>query len=264
MILGYTCANDVTLRDLQKTDDQWARAKGFDGSCPLGPWVETDVDPNDVRLWTRLNGDTVQSGQSHGHGVRRGDADRVHHLVHDAPAGRRAAHRDARGRGARCSDGDVVEVEVEGVGHAVELRGGHPRERRCGAGSRRRRAARSTWATSAARSSRGCGRATTTARSSCAWRTPMPAASPRRPCTACWRICAGWDSTGTRAPTSGARTGPTGSRSGSTSTATTADRLLAQGDAYRCYCTSEELEERREAAMARGEAPGLRRPLSRP
>ena len=41
-ILGFTCANDVTLRDLQHTDDQWARAKGFDGSCPLGPWIETD------------------------------------------------------------------------------------------------------------------------------------------------------------------------------------------------------------------------------
>ena len=49
-ILGYTCANDVTLRDLQKTDDQWARAKGFDGSCPLGPWIETELDPNDVRV----------------------------------------------------------------------------------------------------------------------------------------------------------------------------------------------------------------------
>ena len=48
VILGYTCANDVTLRDLQKTDDQWARAKGFDGSCPLGPWIETDLDPNDA------------------------------------------------------------------------------------------------------------------------------------------------------------------------------------------------------------------------
>jgi 2-keto-4-pentenoate hydratase/2-oxohepta-3-ene-1,7-dioic acid hydratase in catechol pathway len=60
-ILGYTCANDVTLRDLQKRDGQWTRAKGFDGSCPLGPWIETDVDPNDARIETRLNGDTRQS-----------------------------------------------------------------------------------------------------------------------------------------------------------------------------------------------------------
>jgi 2-keto-4-pentenoate hydratase/2-oxohepta-3-ene-1,7-dioic acid hydratase in catechol pathway len=60
-ILGYSCANDVTLRDLQKRDGQWARAKGFDGSCPLGPWIETDVDPNDARVETRVNGDTRQS-----------------------------------------------------------------------------------------------------------------------------------------------------------------------------------------------------------
>jgi 2-keto-4-pentenoate hydratase/2-oxohepta-3-ene-1,7-dioic acid hydratase in catechol pathway len=60
-ILGYTCANDVTLRDLQNKDGQWARAKGFDGSCPLGPWIETVLDPNDVRVETRLNGDTRQS-----------------------------------------------------------------------------------------------------------------------------------------------------------------------------------------------------------
>ena len=63
-ILGYTCANDVTLRDLQKTDDQWARAKGFDGSCPLGPWIETDLDPTDVRVETRLNGEVRQAGQT--------------------------------------------------------------------------------------------------------------------------------------------------------------------------------------------------------
>ena len=63
-VLGYTCANDVTLRDLQRTDDQWARAKGFDGSCPLGPWVETELDPNDVRLETRLNGEIVQAAQT--------------------------------------------------------------------------------------------------------------------------------------------------------------------------------------------------------
>lgn len=60
-ILGYTCANDVTLRDLQKRDGQWTRAKGFDGSCPLGPWIETDLDPNDVRIETRVNGDVRQS-----------------------------------------------------------------------------------------------------------------------------------------------------------------------------------------------------------
>ena len=63
-ILGYTCGNDVTLRDLQKKDDQWARAKGFDGSCPLGPWVETELDPIDVHLEIRVNGEVRQSAST--------------------------------------------------------------------------------------------------------------------------------------------------------------------------------------------------------
>jgi 2-keto-4-pentenoate hydratase/2-oxohepta-3-ene-1,7-dioic acid hydratase in catechol pathway len=60
-ILGYTCGNDVTLRDLQATDGQWTRAKGFDTSCPLGPWVETEADPSDLALETRVNGEIRQS-----------------------------------------------------------------------------------------------------------------------------------------------------------------------------------------------------------
>ena len=63
-ILGYTCANDVTLRDHQATDNQWARAKGFDTSCPLGPWVETEVDPADLSLETRVNGEIRQSART--------------------------------------------------------------------------------------------------------------------------------------------------------------------------------------------------------
>ena len=63
-ILGYTCANDVTLRDIQGRDEQWTRAKGFDGSCPLGPWIDTDVDPSDLLLETRVNGETRQSART--------------------------------------------------------------------------------------------------------------------------------------------------------------------------------------------------------
>jgi 2-keto-4-pentenoate hydratase/2-oxohepta-3-ene-1,7-dioic acid hydratase in catechol pathway len=63
-ILGYTCANDVTLRDLQKTDDQWARAKGFDGSCPIGPWIETELDPTDAVVRTRVNGEIRQQAST--------------------------------------------------------------------------------------------------------------------------------------------------------------------------------------------------------
>ena len=63
-ILGYTCGNDVTLRDLQATDGQWARAKGFDGSCPLGPWIETEVDLADLAIATRVNGEVRQSART--------------------------------------------------------------------------------------------------------------------------------------------------------------------------------------------------------
>jgi len=62
VIFGYTCANDVTARDLQKSDGQWARAKGFDTSCPLGPWIETDLDPTHQRVVTRVDGAAVQDG----------------------------------------------------------------------------------------------------------------------------------------------------------------------------------------------------------
>ena len=55
-ILGYTCLNDVTARDLQKKDVQWTRAKSFDTFCPLGPWIETGLDPTDLRISCRLNG----------------------------------------------------------------------------------------------------------------------------------------------------------------------------------------------------------------
>ncbi len=63
-ILGYTCANDVTARDLQKRDGQWTRAKSFDGFCPLGPWVETDVDPSNLLVETLLNDKVMQSART--------------------------------------------------------------------------------------------------------------------------------------------------------------------------------------------------------
>jgi 2-keto-4-pentenoate hydratase/2-oxohepta-3-ene-1,7-dioic acid hydratase in catechol pathway len=64
-ILGYTCLNDVTARDLQKTDDQWSRAKGFDTFCPVGPVVTDEVDPwAGLALETRLNGEVRQRGNT--------------------------------------------------------------------------------------------------------------------------------------------------------------------------------------------------------
>lgn len=61
VIFGYTVANDVTARDLQARDGQWARAKGFDTFCPLGPVVETEFDRAASRIETRLNGEVKQS-----------------------------------------------------------------------------------------------------------------------------------------------------------------------------------------------------------
>lgn len=54
-IFGYTIANDVTARDLQKTDGQWTRAKGFDTFCPLGPWIDTEFDPSDAMISCHVN-----------------------------------------------------------------------------------------------------------------------------------------------------------------------------------------------------------------
>jgi 2-keto-4-pentenoate hydratase/2-oxohepta-3-ene-1,7-dioic acid hydratase in catechol pathway len=61
-VFGYTIANDVTARDLQKTDGQWARAKGFDTFCPLGPAIETEFSFDGARIVTRLNGEVKQDG----------------------------------------------------------------------------------------------------------------------------------------------------------------------------------------------------------
>ncbi len=72
-VFGYTCALDITARDLQKTDGQWWRAKGFDTFCPLGPAIETEVDPADLLLETLVDGTLRQSG-------------RTSAMVHDVPA----------------------------------------------------------------------------------------------------------------------------------------------------------------------------------
>jgi 2-keto-4-pentenoate hydratase/2-oxohepta-3-ene-1,7-dioic acid hydratase in catechol pathway len=63
-VLGYTCGNDVTARDLQQTDSQWTRAKGFDTFCPLGPWIVTDLDASQLRIRCRVNGKTRQDGNT--------------------------------------------------------------------------------------------------------------------------------------------------------------------------------------------------------
>ncbi|WUH96979.1 fumarylacetoacetate hydrolase family protein [Spirillospora sp. NBC_00431] len=64
VILGYTCANDVTARDLQTKDGQWTRAKGFDTFCPIGPWIETEADPADLAITTTVNGEVRQDART--------------------------------------------------------------------------------------------------------------------------------------------------------------------------------------------------------
>ncbi|NLO64027.1 MAG: fumarylacetoacetate hydrolase family protein [Clostridiales bacterium] len=73
VILGYTCANDVTERAFQKIDGQWARAKGFDTFCPLGKYIVTDIDPFNLELKAIKNGEVVQQGNTSDmiHGIPR-------------------------------------------------------------------------------------------------------------------------------------------------------------------------------------------------
>ncbi|WP_138443380.1 fumarylacetoacetate hydrolase family protein [Sinomonas susongensis] len=115
VVFGYTVGNDFTARDRQRTDVQWARAKSFDTSSPLGPWIETELDPEDLSLVTRLNGRVVQDGTTADmvFGVRElvaavsqaftllpGDV-----IMTGTPAGV-----------GLVTEGDRIEVEIEGIG----------------------------------------------------------------------------------------------------------------------------------------------------
>jgi len=64
-ILGYTIANDVTARDLQRRDNQWTRSKGFDTFCPIGPWIETDFNPTDALITCYVNDNVRQMASTH-------------------------------------------------------------------------------------------------------------------------------------------------------------------------------------------------------
>jgi 2-keto-4-pentenoate hydratase/2-oxohepta-3-ene-1,7-dioic acid hydratase in catechol pathway len=114
-VLGFTCANDVTARDLQRADGQWTRAKGFDTFCPIGPWIETDLDSSDLSLHTLVNGEVRQQARTsqleHGVADLLAFVSRVMTLLPGdvlltgTPAG--VGPLEA---------GDRVEVEVEGIG----------------------------------------------------------------------------------------------------------------------------------------------------
>jgi 2-keto-4-pentenoate hydratase/2-oxohepta-3-ene-1,7-dioic acid hydratase in catechol pathway len=118
VVFGYTCANDVTARDQQATDGQWSRAKGYDTFCPLGPWIETELSPDDLAISTRLNGVVKQSS-------------RTSMIVHKIPSliayitscmtllpGDVILTGTPEGVGPM-QVGDSVEVEIEGIGTLV-------------------------------------------------------------------------------------------------------------------------------------------------
>ena len=114
-IYGYTIANDVTARDWQRTDGQWARAKGFDTSCPLGPWIETELDPADLHILTTLDGEVKQDGTT---------ADMIHGIgaiIEHASAAFTLLPGDVVLTGTPAGVGLVeagqqVTVEIEGIG----------------------------------------------------------------------------------------------------------------------------------------------------
>lgn len=114
-ILGYTCFNDVTARDIQRREGQWTRAKGFDTFAPLGPWIVTDLDPRGLKIETYLNGEVRQSSNTS-------------HLIFDPfellafcsrvmtlLPGDVIATGTPSGIGP-IKPGDVVEVRIEGIG----------------------------------------------------------------------------------------------------------------------------------------------------
>ena len=114
-IFGYTVGNDITARDIQFSDLQWARSKGFDTFCPLGPWIETDFDPTSKRLDSRVHGEqrqhattrdmifdveTIVSFVSENVTLFPGDV-----ILTGSPAGI-----------SRITHGDAIECEIEGIG----------------------------------------------------------------------------------------------------------------------------------------------------
>ncbi len=117
-VWGYTVANDVTARDLQNSDQQWARSKSFDSFCPIGPWIETEFVPDGQELTSRINGETKQ-------------ASTIDHMLHSAPKlisyishNMTLLPGDVILTGTPAGitqiiSGDVVECEIEGIGTLV-------------------------------------------------------------------------------------------------------------------------------------------------
>ncbi len=114
-VLGYTCLNDVTARDVQRHDGQWTRGKSMDGFCPVGPFVVDDVDPSALKVETRLNGKVVQRGSTSEFITPVGKLIEFITAAMTLEPGDVVATGTPSGVGPMIP-GDVVEVDVEGVG----------------------------------------------------------------------------------------------------------------------------------------------------
>jgi len=115
VIGGYTCGNDVTARDIQKSDGQWTRGKGFHTFCPIGPWIETDLDPSDLRVTCTVDGEPRQDGRT------RDLIFPIPYLIEYISRFTRLLPGDLVMTGtpegvAPMSIGSTVTVEVEGIG----------------------------------------------------------------------------------------------------------------------------------------------------
>src|ERR1041385_2234168 len=114
-VLGYTCVNDVTARDLQRKDVQFTRGKSFDTFCPVGPWIETDIDPGNVAVQTRLNGEVKQKGNTADMAFPVAFLIRYISEIMTLYPGDLIATGTPAGV-SRMKPGDIVEVEVAGIG----------------------------------------------------------------------------------------------------------------------------------------------------
>jgi 2-keto-4-pentenoate hydratase/2-oxohepta-3-ene-1,7-dioic acid hydratase in catechol pathway len=114
-VLGYTCGNDVTARELQARDGQWTRAKGFDGFCPLGPWVETELDVADLAIECTVNGETRQASRTSRLTFGPGELIEYISRVMTLLPGDVIMTGTPAGVGP-LEAGDKVEVEIEGIG----------------------------------------------------------------------------------------------------------------------------------------------------
>lgn len=114
-VLGYTIVNDVSVRDLQKKDGQFTRAKGFDTFCPVGPWVETGLDPSALRLITRQNGTVRQDSSTADMIFSVARIIEVASRVMTLEPGDLITTGTPSGVGP-IAPGDLIEIEIEGIG----------------------------------------------------------------------------------------------------------------------------------------------------